>query len=587
MNDSGKPALFGSSMFLIHKTVLLGTVFLWLWVGLGLLLAPIYGWHLWAMGEIITERATLLQSSGQTAHPILSLYTQLSSWDIGKAGALLGMMFLAWPWALALAIQETLASAISATWARFTLRTGTLTLISFWLWPELEPFLWEHWMWGYTISILVFFPPLLTWMLASVAGTKIQLTRARRYLACALVFGFVLALGSHPVWSLWTHPEQSAGLNKIPLIRDFLLLDEQGNDWVNEWYYGSSPLLMERERVTSFQPMMVGFFGVKLDSWRPLFIYCFREHDPRFRRDISFLPLELDDDPEVLMRRGVIDYLALAPAFRNHLKTWDLPKGSYGVYHEGLRSLDPYFVANGDQAPFEYDRQNYYQKVGKYTESPLTIRFKPLQKMGFFPDMMKAFQSSKLRFFKVMKEGKGVWAFATLILLGMAATLIISLQWLIRIRFLWVLVILWLGSMSWLDRYQFWVHEVAHAPHSDQQTIWTTLIQWHQRAIAKNKSDIENLLTSDFSEDSRIFMLQVSVLGRGFETLDQDQKKLAQKEIDHVLLKYHDSSLNVRYKMIDAFAHLAACRIPLKVLLRDERHPYVHWYAADRGIRAK
>ena len=189
----------------------------------------------------------------------------------------------------------------------------------------------------------------------------------------------------------------------------------------------------------------------------------------------------------------------------------------------------------------------------------------------------------------VMKEGKGVWVFSVLILLGMVATFVVFMQWLLRVPYAWAVIVLWLLTMSWSERYQFWSHEILGSNDSalEQQTIWSRLTIWHQRAVAKQKNDVESLLSSEFSADSRIFMLQVSVLGRGFETLDSNQQSVAHKKIAEVLRRYHSSSLNVRYKMIDAFAGIKAGRIKLEELLKDERHPYVHWYAADQGLIPK
>ena len=73
---------------------------------------------------------------------------------------------------------------------------------------------------------------------------------------------------THPVLKIATDPKSFEDADAMTLVRDWLLLNKQGENWVNSWYYNHSPLIMEKEMVTAFQPLVIGVVDLDQRYWR-------------------------------------------------------------------------------------------------------------------------------------------------------------------------------------------------------------------------------------------------------------------------------------------------------------------------------
>jgi hypothetical protein len=578
-------ALKPSPTLLFRQTALLGAVFLWLWIIYTIFLGPIYGWHLHGLGDLIQERADFLSSKGGQPHQILNWYHDISFLDVWASGSLLSFMFFAWPWACIMAVQETLALQFR-DWKRWGLRALGLSLAWLTLSHEFVPFFGDTWMWIYGLSIVLGAPCVVGGGIEFVidcSRTGSELTEGKmghspwqngslkKWILGLNFFLWSLAILSHPVWHQWVQPQAYEKLNKIPVIRDMLLLNEDGHDWINTWYYGSSPYLMERERVTRFQPMMVGLMAMNETWWKPALVHGFRGDSHGSSQKIHFFNLEMDDDIDTLIRHGKVDYVAIASDVVDRVDTSEWPKTSFGVFH----------MQEVENGPNVITPKTYYIRSGPYTESPITLRSYEIQrKVGHQPWLMKAFISSKMRLKDVLADSNTIFALSFLIILGLGAVIWILIGMVQRSSLL-LLLILGMAFIypNWRERADFWHHELwEDCSGGDSQ--WSQILLWHGWALDAQKHNVIVVIDHGFSKDARIKMLQISVLGRGYSLLKAEEKVKANERIFEALNAYDKSPLNMRYKIYDAFGSIEEVKQKLSQCYAGEDHPYVLWYAA-------
>lgn len=600
MNRSLK--VYGSSIF--SKTALLGAVFLCLYLGLVLLWAPIYGHHLHSMAELILERAALLDRADLKPHPVLAFYQDLPFWDVYKAGALLAAMFFVPPIALALSVAEVLGrSRASCAWLWLCRALGLVG--SAFLWGDfLLPFVWTKSQGLWVLLSYGLFVGLVLDGLIQRTSTKPQPQdepKAKLNLwekvarACCFLSLATLLLGilSSPVWDLWLRPSlldyrekgEEAQLNRFTLIRDLCFLDERGENVLNSWYYGSSPYLMERERITSFQPMMVGVLGVNLELWERHFRHGFAGDRFGSVQPIAFIPVQEDDPLEHWLRRGVLDFVALGPP------------------HHALKSSEPEL----ENAMMLFDAQgsgeglihlgNVYRKVNGYHETPLTLRKQFLIKeMGLVPSLLPSFESGR-RFFKgTLSNGTTLSAFAILLGLGLLAWT--SVLWPFmerRILISGCCFLFCLTAFDWQDRLAYWtcseksvsgriieMHKIARS--FDVKSVMPLLDSSSGNAILNVSSNSTPTPHSVWLEDRRLLMLSLSALGRNHQSLDRESQVQVRQKCEQLMERYQHEPLNLRYKLFDAFGALPSFRPMLQEALLKETHPYVWWYAGQQGF---
>jgi hypothetical protein len=239
---------------LVTHGLLFGAVSFFCYVTLLLLLGPIWGWHLFDMGEWVGARAEYLRLKGGQPHSVLSVFGECGIAEVYQSGALLGFLFLAWPWALWLGLLESLIFGIKSRTSRWLGRVvGVLVA-----WLALGDLIWPFasttpsLIWAMLLSLAI--PALASKCFTVFRNGGLEPITSRPWLLVILMIPFFLSAVIHPVWDYWLRPHRFEGLLPGTVIRDMLLLNRDGEHWFNNWYYDHSPLLMERERVTHFSP---------------------------------------------------------------------------------------------------------------------------------------------------------------------------------------------------------------------------------------------------------------------------------------------------------------------------------------------
>jgi hypothetical protein len=104
-------------------------------------------------------------------------------------------------------------------------------------------------------------------------------------------------------------------------------------------------------------------------------------------------------------------------------------------------------------------------------------------------------------------------------------------------------------------------------------------------AVQPQADDVQAILKAPLPSDARLLMLSVSILGRGWPRLENEQWiKKAEKRLQHILNSYESYPFNIRYKIIDALALEPIWRPKVKHASEQEAHLYVHWYKASLGL---
>jgi hypothetical protein len=586
--DAGTCELSNSQICRSHflaQSAQLGALGLFLWSIYTILLGPLWGWHLLGMGEWITERADFLRSHGHSPHPILEQYKNIPLVSVWLGGSLYGALFLAWPVALWMACGEMLsaqlkgwkASLLRLVWA-FTLIRVEGDLIFVFCDGVIVPAL----AWGIIFASPMVVRWVIFWGLSQLQSIKNH-TKSKtlvwlQRLCRGMVFFMFVPLMIHPVWSIWLTPERIDPKIKIkPLIRDMLLLNEDGESWVNNWYYSYAPLINEKERVTSFQPMVVGLVGVSLAAWGDKFRFGFQNaQNPQGQR-LVFIELQKTDDISLWLQRGLLDYVAVEASLANSplLSVAQLPQGSIGYYSNLAWS-----EADGE---LKFDPNHYFRLREGYSESPITRHRDALRQLGYIPDQSKCMMKGAQRLFKVFNQPWILLSVAGLMLLGLAYVMFVVVE-MVALKLPWVLLLmgalLIFNSSGLSSVLKYWKGD------GHQSTFWSKVIDLHLKAVQLRPEDLQSVLAKPLDQDQRCAMLEVSVLGRSYiksTTSSQMQLQIIER-FRGILAEYHLHPLNFRYKVIDAVASIPELREELEKVCREEQHLYVRWYGAERGL---
>ena len=573
----------------LAQTAQLGATSLALWLLYTVMLGPLWGWHLYGMGGWIIERAQFLREHGHTPHPILEHYRHLNLSEVWLGGSLYGALFLAWPMAIWMALGETLCRN-SRGWLAWALR-----------------FLWAV---GLTLGLgenILVFSNRLSWQIlafavALICSWMVGLAIQKLSLACKsktkanikakgiqriqqslpFIFAFLLLtpIIFHPVWSIWLTPDRIDAKVKIkPLIRDMLLLNEQGESWINSWYYNAAPLVNEKERITSFQPMVVGYLGLDQSQWHPKLAFDFQSESNSQGQRIVFIELNKLDNFELWLQKGLLDYVAIDSSFVESFlpQLARYPKGSVGFYSNSLWS----------KADSElYCDPNHYFRVNLSEQSrttPITRQRDALRQQGYVPAQSACLLKNALRMNRIFNNPWSLLSLVVLMLWGLAWMVYVFLQ-LIFCRSTWWELVFIFGLIPMYSglpaAYNYWFHP------KEIPTYWSNLIDLHLKAVRISPKDLNSTLAEPLSDDLRLAMLQVSILGRSYSqpACSEVLRTKIVERFESIFTNYHNHPLNFRYKVIDATANIPALQSALETCVKKEKQMYVRWYGAEHGL---
>ncbi len=547
-----------------------GAVSFFCYVTLLLLLGPIWGWHLYDMGEWVSARAEYLRLHGGQPHRALTVFREFGIAEVYQSGALLGFLFLAWPWALWLGLLESSIFGIKSRTSRWFGRiVGVLVA-----WLALGDLIWPFasttpsLIWAMLLSLAI--PALGSKCFTVFRNGGLESVKRRPWLLVISMTPFVLSAAIHPVWDYWLRPHRFEGLLSGTVIRDMLLLNRDGEHWFNTWYYDHSPLLMERERVTQFQPMTVATCGVG-DHWLRL-----------LTSDVEPQPIftfELKGDlheARVDLENGHLDHLVLSRSFweESKLDVRDFPDGALTVL-----SYDVWPEANG---VWQFDREIYFLKNADGGGSVLQRRLGLLRQQGYDAYQSEAVYKAKRGLFFLLSNPAYMIPIATVFISGVLYWVIFLLGFLgkrpLGVLLVVAVVAIWLYGSDPLEKVSYW--------RGEQECSYERIRLLHHMATRFSLDDVEEIMGEPFPKDMRLLMLSVSILGRGMNKVsDPNQLALIDLRVAELLDNYHSYPLNLRYKIVEAFSSHPKWKLKMEEFCLGETHPYVAWYMSRCGLR--
>jgi len=424
----------------------------------------------------------------------------------------------------------------------------------------------------------------LKWPSRFQKGTRLQILSVP-----ALI---LLPILLHPVWDLFLNPRTYQELDqqfgegtsrsiRLTSARDWFLLDEHGQHWFNSWYYGAAPILMERERVTSFQPMVVAMVGMDPKNWRPEHkVHFSTEKGSRGQRLHLFQatsPSDLDD----AIARNQLDYVAIDSSLAgNHLAdSWGLwPKGSYGFFSNGV-----WPQADG---VLRHDRNTFWAKQekmpdGVFYRTPLVERKLQLHNQGLDPEQTRLADQYKQLLFAI--ASKPVWMGCLGLFGGVGFLLTLSgiLSPLARLRPGLLPV---LGLLCTLLLWRMWSDTFHYRMSTGKENFWAQHEVLKKASFTLTQGDVQSVLEQPLAEDARLRILQWLILGRSYPRMPAEVQIKIVEVLGSVVETYPSLPFNLRYKLLDACSNVPPLHSSLSNLVVGERHPYVRWYAREKGL---
>ena len=558
------------------------TFLLW-WAGL-ILLAPLWGSHIWELREQILARADFQQSMGLSISPSIELFQNLSWSQVFGVGSLLGFLFLALPLAMVMALIESLALSVrSIKW-----RWGIKLVGQLWFFTPL----------GETLSA---FTSSMVWTIfawVSLFGLTLGISKivemVRRHLPklrmkVLLLVCFALSLSvshwiSHPIWHMVFYSKQYENIDAMTLVRDWFLLDENGDNWVNDWYYNHTVFPMEKERITHFQPMLIGVMDVD-SSWnRHLLTFSTDKKGWRGQRT-HLIPLMTDHEWDLWLGKGLLDIVAVDSKHLTELadRAKKCPEGSV-IFLGPLKTAKINGLVQISKISEFYG--GVYERWGyRLKHTPVVDRKDQIQDHGF--DLLQSQVMNR------HKRALGGLLSSPVLLTSTLALMMLSFLWfLIQITLclvqknrliLWAIIVLsspfWLSGL--MQNSSFWKDQVNDTQNSTERK----LLRYHRSFVKIDHQLTHEVLNQTLNQDRRLAMWQVACLGAAYHaTKDRSIRSKITEWMKVALKSYPDYPFNMRYKLIEAASAMPELLDLLDQVCREEKHPYVRYYAEGYGL---
>ena len=393
----------------------------------------------------------------------------------------------------------------------------------------------------------------------------------------------------HPVWDLFLSPRHFPDLEKkygegtsssirLTTARDWFLLNEKGQHWLNSWYYDSAPILMERDRVTVFQPMVVALVGPELKAWKDWLGVHFSSPNTPWSQPIFFLEASEPSELDSPLFKDEVDYVILDSSLADKDLSHLWPKDSYCYFHRGI-----WKEADGqlrhDQNTFRADKELFSD--GYFFHTPLIKRRDLIRKQGLDPEQTKLTTHYKTLLFQILSQP--VWMGSLGLFGGLG--FLICLAWVISpfaAKRSYLLPAI--GIILSILQPGMWKDSLQYRLLNDENNFWDQHEILKVASFTLNASDVKLILSQPETTDARLRMLRWLAIGRAYPKMPQDIKLEIVKKLSPDVENYSKIPFNLRYKLLDACAKILPLHGALKKFVSEEEHPYVRWYARDKGF---
>ncbi len=549
-----------------------------MWWLLLLSLSPLWGWYIFDMSEEMVARADFMLEQGLQVSPSIDIFRNLGWKEVLGVGSILGLLFYALPIALVLSLFESLARSFEQRKIKWIIRLLSMSWILTPLGSGILAFSESTFLSGLIVIVCM----LLCFSCARFFESLAQKTTKVSWKIQIITIIMMLLCVSHfltnPVLHLIVKKESYEKVNPMTIVRDWLLLDNKSSNWVNSWYYGHSPIAMEREKITVFQPMVVGLIDIDEKVWKRRLSSFFVTQKKDQGTKIKFIQLNHQQNIESFLNKEFVHFVAIGEqhyeSFKEKVHYW--PQYSYAFF--GLKP------SSNIPKELYVTPQNYYGKGYSLKETPVLKRKDFLQDNG-----VNVFQSETNTHFKrglgfLLSHPNYLIALLTFLLGGalivlFRVMLIVSMK-----RSYLILMFPILMSYFWVpglkQNYIFWTSDPGINSNSNELRI----LALNDLVLNVDLKKLEPVLEQPISDDLRVAKWQVSCMGVIYLNGNAKLKAKAVKWLDQVLENYHNYPFGFRYKMIESMVKVDPHYEKINELCKVEKHVYTRWYAENFGI---
>lgn len=554
-----------------------------MWWLLLIFLAPLWGWYIWDMSEAMVEKAGFMRERGLTVSPSIEIFANLSWAQVLGAGSLLGFLFYALPIALVVSLFETLARSLRQKKFKWMMRLSGMLWVVTPLGMAVHAFV-SSWLASFGIAA---FCMLLCGALAKLfeaikswtQGTSLK----TRILVLGLMLLCVIHFLTHPVLHIAFQPNAYAKVNAMTVVRDWLLLDQKSSHWVNSWYYNHTAIAMEREKITTFQPMVVGLIDINPKIWQKRLSSFFASRPKDHGQKIKFIQIKSKEAIEEYLKKDFVHFIAIGAGqyenMKNRVKSW--PRYSYAFF--GTNPI-PYIPKEVYFTP-----QNFYGKA--YTRLGYNLKETPvLKRKDFLQDVgvnqiqtdtnthfkrglgfLLSHPSYSLSLLFLLLSGALIVLFRLMILVGKAN------PWLMLA---FPVLMSYYSIPGMIANIAFWTEEPGIESASNELRI----LALNELVLNPDCKKLQSVLKQDLAGDLRVAKWQVACMGTIYKSCSSDSKQKAVAWMKLILDHYHEFPFGFRYKIVEAAVKMRPLNERIHQHSKEEKHVYVRWYAENFGL---
>jgi len=493
----------------------------------------------------------------------------------------LGFLFFALPLAMVQALVEAIALTFKSRGCAWSFRLMGLV----WVLTPLGQSIFSYAsVW---VSVLMIFLMVMSTRGCAYLFEKLQLKgQHHKWFNKGLVMvGMLLCLSpflTHPVLHIAFKPKLYQEIDSMTLVRDWLLLNENGENWVNSWYYNFTAIAMERERITNFQPMVVALLDIDEAVWKNRLSAYFSTHKGQRMQYIKFIKVNEQEDFSEYINKGYVDFIAIGYQHKasSLARVAKCPVHSYAFFDPDPNAKidDQHDITPKNFFGTKYERWGYI-----YQKTPLLLRKDEIQDEGYDYAQTKVLQRNKKALGKILSSPFTLGALLLVLLGGALIVLYHLLLFLLKLNPMLPSVIFMMVTPIWFPRLtsncKFWTSLEVQNPKAKELII----LQLNQLYAKPNAAGLEQILTQPMSSDMRIAMWQVACMGKGYSKSSREVKVEIVRWMNTVMTNYANYPFNFRYKIIEAAAQIPTLIESLDQLCKSEKHPYVRWYAESYG----
>lgn len=565
----------------------LGALSFFIWLGLTLLQSVIWGSYLLDLSEAMAQKVEFLKANGAQASPSLMYFVNAGLVDILGAGSLYGFFYLSLPQALLFALGESVIVEFKRRELRIISRG--LIQVLYWLvfYSLISAYADGVLLYAWAALVAIFLPLLVSRGLEKTSelweekGSKLTLLYG-----CLALGWLVLPFVTNPILDSQLRKEKYEHIESLTLLRDWVLLDEEGQNLINEWYYRFSPYAAEYSGVTVFQPLLIGVCQVRMDLWQNYLRYGFPKKKGENGDRVQFV--KTDDFYKAMewLKSGKIKILFCDSEI----------KGFNDQVVKDVSEEDLFFLANRGRAGKALKRfslltrQEFFGDpvpwgAKKLRSTPVMRKVIDLRKSGFDEK-----QTAEIKKYQTLcsKWTTSLYSLLAVLIPAFIGAGLYFIIWLSLAggRSIWILAIVALLFSPWVitsvvSNVKAWMELYDEPP--GYQTPEARLKQYHYTYRILDQVTIDDILSRPLSEDSRLAMWEVQVLGRYYNHTTEVYKEKIVQYLKKNARNYLQGTINYRYKFLASISRIKALRPEMEKLSRQEKHLYVRWYAESFG----